>query len=86
MPPTQLIKEEAEKLHKEVRERSLGYIMTALGLVAGLAWNEAIRSAISIIFPADKDSLLAQFTYAVLITIVIVVVITYLNRYLRKES
>lgn len=86
MSPTEFIKEESGKIKKEVRERTLGYILTALGLVAGLAWNEVIKSLIGIFFPSEQNTLLAQFIYAIVVTVVIVIVATYLSRYLHKEE
>lgn len=35
---------------------------------------------------SERNSILAHFSYATLITIVIVVIITYLNRYLSSEK
>ena len=42
----QKVKEEGKALKKEVRERTLGFITGGLGLVAGLAWNDAIKALI----------------------------------------
>ena len=86
MTPVDFIKEEAERLQKEVRERTLGYVLTALGLVAGLAWNDAIKSAIQVLFPLESESVLAQFIYAILITVAIVIIATYLTRLFRKPE
>lgn len=86
MNPTEQIIEESKKLKKEVREKTLGYILTALGLVAGLAWNEAIKNAIETIIPGDKGTLWAQFVYAIVITIFVVVVATYLTKWVSKQS
>jgi hypothetical protein len=85
MIPSDLIKQEKEIIQKEVKERTFGYILTALGLVAGLAWNKAIESAINILIPGETNTLLAQFIYAIVITVAVVVVATYLNRYLQKK-
>jgi hypothetical protein len=79
-------KEEGKKIKREVRERTSGYLVGALGLVAGLAWNDAIRSLIDELFPLSKNSLLAKFVYAILITIVVVILSTYVVRLLRKEE
>ena len=80
------IKKESQDLRKAVREKTLGYIVGALGLVAGLAWNEAIKSLIDYFFPASENGILAKFIYAVLITIVIVVISTYLVRLAAKKE
>ncbi len=51
----------------------------SLGLVAALAWNEAIKETIKQAFGAD-DSLAGLYTYAVLATLVAVVVLLLLAR------
>ncbi|MBI4159908.1 hypothetical protein HY504_01950 [Candidatus Wolfebacteria bacterium] len=57
----------------------------ALGLVAGLAWNEAIKAFIEYFFPVSQNSILAKLTYAVLLTIIVVVLTVYLVRLTGKE-
>lgn len=68
------------RLTSEIREHTVGYILTALGLVAGFAWNEAIKSLIEYIFPVGQNGLVARFVYAGLITLVVVIVSSYLMR------
>jgi len=51
----------------------------ALGLVCALAWNEAIKSAMKEILGED-DSVAGLFTYAVLATILAVVVLLVLAK------
>jgi hypothetical protein len=75
-----------KSLHREIRSRTIGYIVGALGLVAGLAWNEAIRGLIEIIFPLGKDSIWAKFIYAVIVTTVIVWVSVYLVKLNEREK
>ena len=38
------IKAEQMRIREEVRKKTIGYIVAALGLVAGLAWNDAIKT------------------------------------------
>ncbi len=66
--------ETKKKLQGEVREKTAGFILTALGLVAGLAWNDAISSAIKYFFPLDTNGVLPKFIYAVIVTIIIVII------------
>ena len=40
------IKEKSKEFQQEVREKTFGYIVASFGLVAGLAWNEAIKAMI----------------------------------------
>lgn len=51
----------------------------ALGLVCALAWNDAIKSAMKAILGED-DSLAGLFTYAILATLVAVVVLLALAK------
>ena len=69
-----------QNFRREVRERTAGYVTAALGLVAGLAWNEAIKSLIEEIFPIGANTLAAKFAYAILVTVIVVVCTVYLGR------
>jgi hypothetical protein len=51
----------------------------SLGLVAALAWNEAIRTTIQQVFGTD-DSLAGLYTYAILATVIAIVVLVLLAR------
>jgi putative exporter of polyketide antibiotics len=51
----------------------------ALGLVAALAWNGAIRAIFKEIF-GDPDTLSAMLVYAVTVTIVAVIAIIWIGR------
>ncbi|MCX6759451.1 MAG: DUF5654 family protein [Candidatus Nealsonbacteria bacterium] len=72
------IKKEAEEIKREAKQRIIGYIVAAFGLVAGLAWNEAIKSLIEYLFPLSRNTLLLKFVYAALITLVLVFISIYL--------
>lgn len=80
------IKEEERQLRREVKERSLVYIVAAFSLVASLAWNEAIKSFIDYFLPLGTNTLLAKFLYAVAITLFVVFITIYLERLLRKRA
>jgi hypothetical protein len=51
----------------------------SLGLVAALAWNEAIRTTIQQVFGTD-DSLAGLYTYAIIATVIAIVVLIALAR------
>ena len=51
----------------------------SLGLIAALAWNEAIKALIRSVLGED-DSLVGLFTYAILATLIAVVVLLILGR------
>ena len=80
------ITETSREIKNEVRSKTVGYILTALGLVAGLAWNDAITSIINQLFPFGKNSAIAKSVYAVIITIIVVTVSVYLTRFANKEK
>jgi len=73
-------------LKSELRNKVLTYVGGGFGLVAGLAWNDAIKEFIQYAFPLATDTLTAKFVYAGLITIVVVVIITYLERIFKSEE
>jgi hypothetical protein len=51
----------------------------SLGLVAALAWNEAIKATIKKVL-GEGESLAALYTYAILATIIAVVVVSLLGK------
>ncbi len=80
------VKDESKELRDELQQKTVGYIAGGLGLVAGLAWNEAIKAFIEYAFPLAKNTLLAKFIYAVVITALVVIITVYLVRFLRKKE
>ena len=80
------LREESRGLRQEVREKTFGYIVGALGLVAGLAWNEAIKSLIDYFYPSSQGGIMPKFIYAILITVIIVITSTYLMRLATKKE
>ena len=80
------MRKESDEIRRELQERMIGYIVGALGLVAGLAWNEAIKAFIEYLFPLSKDTLTAKFVYALIITIVVGLVTVYLIKFLGKKE
>lgn len=80
------IKSEVERVRKEVRNKTMTYIAGGFGLVAGLAWNDAIKSLIEFIFPRSGDTVTIKFIYAAIITVLVVVVIMSLNKFLKEED
>ena len=51
----------------------------SLGLVAALAWNEAIKATIKKVL-GEGDSLVALYTYAIIATVIAIVVLSLLGR------
>lgn len=81
-----MIPQKVEKLEKEYFARASQYILAAFGLVAGLAWNDAIKALIDYLFPQDKSTLWAKFIYAVIITALVVVLTKYISSAIHKND
>lgn len=76
-----------KRTKKEIQELKIQFVntlktlaVTSLGLVAALAWNAAIQKLFEVIFPNNANSLTAMFTYAIILTIIIVFVTYYLTK------
>ncbi len=81
------LKAESTKIKDEVREKTTMYILGGLGIVVGLAWNEAIKGLIEHVFPfAGGGSLLAKFLYAIILTLTIVIITMYIFRTSTEEK
>jgi uncharacterized membrane protein YjjP (DUF1212 family) len=68
---------------KMVLQSMIALASAALGLVAALAWNDAIKETIKLLM-ADDESLSAKYTYAILATVIAVVVVLILARLASK--
>lgn len=73
-----------QDLQRELKDKTSAYVLAAFGFVAGLAWNDAMVSFIDYFFPAEKDTLLAKFLYAVFVTLIVVVIGFYVGQ--KKKS
>lgn len=73
-------------LRQAIRQRTAGYILAGFGLVAGLAWNEAIKSLIDQFVKVPSNSLIAKFIYALIITLITVFIATYLGNLADKQK
>ena len=69
----------ANDVTKLIMETILGLITTAFAFVAGLAWNEAIQELIKQFFKTE-GTLTGLFVYAVIVTVVAVIVTVLLAR------
>lgn len=87
MEPLNQIKNEGGRITNEMRDRSMTYIAGGLGIVVGLAWNEAIKSLIDYFYPlSSANSISAKFIYAVIITAVVVLITMYIVRPPEKKE
>ena len=80
------IRQESYQLRREARERTVSYIVASFGFVAGLAWNDAIKAFIEYLFPLSTNTLVAKLIYAVVITLVVVLLTSYFVRVLKQDE
>jgi len=73
-------------LGDEIKTKMLGYIVGALGLVAGLAWNDAIKSLIEYFWPNQQNSVLAKVIYASIITVIVVILSLIISKVFTKKT
>jgi len=69
MPPLKQFK----NLQKETREKMITLILAGFGLVAALAWNDAIQALFNQLFP-KSNGVIGKFVYAVIVTIIVVII------------
>jgi hypothetical protein len=70
----------------EVKEKVVGYVIAAFSLVGALAWNDAVRALIDTLYEADKNSVTAKFIYAIIISVLVVLVSIYLTRMTSSDT
>ena len=74
------IKEEQKVIAKQAQVKTIGYFITSLGVVVGLALNDAVKSGIEYFFPLASNSVVAKLIYAILLTLAVAVASVYLMR------
>ena len=74
-----------EETQKEIKEKMLTLILAGFGLVAALAWNDAIQTLFKVIFP-KSEGVIGKFIYAVIITILVVVITLQLKKISEKKE
>lgn len=75
-----------KEIKNQVRKQTAGYMAGALGLVAGLAWSDAIKALIESLFPFAKSGIFAKFIYAIIVTVIVVIVGSYLLKNTTPEE
>lgn len=71
--------EEETKIKQEIIERLATLLTSAFGLIAALAWNEAIK-AIFAHFYGTPSKLIPMLLYAIVVTIIVVIVTIWISR------
>lgn len=80
------LKSESANVQREIKKQLLTYVIASLGLVAGLAWNEAIKALIEYFYPASQNTLQAKFIYAMGVTLLIVLASYYLAKFIKEKE
>lgn len=74
----------------EIKPTYLGTMISlatvAFGLIAAGAWNKVIADAIAMLPISQGKGVLAELTYAVLVTILAIVVVQSLGKLAQKEA
>ena len=71
------------KTKLEILKQISALASAGLGLVAALAWNEAIQNLFITLF-GKQSNLIAMFAYAILITIIVVIISMQLGKITEK--
>ncbi|MFH1712125.1 MAG: DUF5654 family protein [Patescibacteria group bacterium] len=82
----QKVKVNGEEVTVAVREKAVGYLLAGFGIVAGLAWNEAVKELITVVWPLEQDSLIAKFVYALAMTLLVVFASAVFLRFTKKKE
>ena len=72
-------------MNKEIIEKIAALLTAAFGLVAALAWNDAIKAIFKQVF-GTADSVPAMLVYAVVITVMAVVVTIWIGKAAEKAK
>ena len=79
------MKNQAEEVKGQVMQTIATLMTTAFGLIAALAWNEAIKAIILAYIPKG-DGITGLLIYAVIITIIAVVATIIIGRAIAKPA
>ena len=72
-------KEEKVTLKQEVLDKMSALVTAAFGLVAALAWNDAIKAIFKEVF-GDSNAIVPMLIYASMVTIIAVIMIIIVAR------
>ncbi len=90
MPIVQRIREfflgKNHTLRHEMEKRAVTFIFASLGVITGLAWNDAFQSFIKQTLQLDTNSTLAKFFYAAFLTIIVVVLTVLIGRLFENKK
>ena len=76
----------AGALKVQLLETFAALITAAFGLVAALAWNETIKDLVALIFPNEDDTIWGNLVYAIIVTILAVIMTYWISKTLSKAK
>jgi hypothetical protein len=82
--PIQHVSKKAGHLSKEFAATVISLVTTALGVVLALAWNSALTGLFAEVIDSPGGKVVALFVYAILVTIIGVIVIMSLSRFAER--
>lgn len=80
------LEDEKNRVERDLRKITVGYIIAAFGFVAGLAWRDVSMALVEYLFPISKDTILAKFLYAILVSIALAFATIYVLRFIGKTK
>lgn len=78
--------EKARQAARAIKIKMVAFIGAGLGLVIGLAWNDAISSLIGYFYPDKGNTVMAKLIYAVVITIVVGLALYFVEKSLEEDK
>jgi C4-dicarboxylate transporter len=80
------LEEEKRKIESTFKNQLETILLAAFAFVAGLSWREVINSVIDYVFPLNKDTIVAKFLYAIVVTFFLTLTGLYVVRFINKGS
>jgi len=75
-----------KEAEREFRERIITLILAGFGLVAALAWNDAIQNLFNVLFPKGSSGLIGKFIYAFIVTVILAIISLQLKKISEKKA
>ena len=72
-------------MKKEIIDKMSALVTAAFGLVAALAWNDAIKAIFKEVF-GTPDKMSAMIAYAIVVTVIAVIMTLWIGRLAGKEE
>jgi hypothetical protein len=78
-------KYELKRIHTDVVERVITLVIAALGLIAALAWDDALKNIFEQIF-GGAGTILEEVSYAIVITVIAALISVWLGKLFLKHK